>query len=909
VAVAALLISSVLIAPSAWADGGAGGNGGAGGSGFNGAAGGSGGAFHSGGGGGAGGGAGGSGNNGGAPGGAGGTFASPDGQNGGTDTNVGGGGGGGYNGNDPNGQPAGTGTPILNNASPLRGGNGGAGDGGGAISNGGGGGAGGYGAIVTTNNPGSNSSSITGGNGGAGGSGSGNGGSGGDGGTGLQFTNGTTSFTNTGTIQGGNGGAGGTGGGGGTAGAGGVGIAGSSLNIINSGTIAGGLSGGGVRANAITFNGGTNSLELRSGYQFTGVVAGAGANTLIFGGSTTAPDTTFDVGQIGAGQQYQGFTGFQKTGTSTWTLTGTNATAGSFGVTGGTLFVNASLANSGFTIIGGATLAGTGHVGFASFEASGGVLAPGSVINPYGTLTLAGLGFNAVSVYRVNLSPTANSSTIVTGAATIAAGGSGGTVLVNAGQGTYTTGRRTILTAGSINGTFASVSTNLAFLLPTLAYDSMHVYLDITGNAVAGGGGGGVTAIDYRTAALTLNQIAVAGSLTNAGTANGGTGAVLTALNQLTVPQARAAFDSLSGEGITAAQNVANQSSALFTSAIFDQTVFYVSDGNSIVVPGAQPGFSALAPTSGARAPIHELADLPSTKPAPVPPSPASQGTWRAWATGFGATDTFHGNALPIGSATQTDTIYGGALGVDYRLTQSYRVGVALGGSDGTFDVPNRVTSGSTTGGHVAFYDIADFGPFYGASSTAFSYFTSKTTRSVAGFGGLGGETERGTFDSHEFRSRLEFGRHVEAFGATLTPFVALELAELRSNGFGETALSGPGNFALNVSGQSEASAPGFIGARFQSVMPLGGLVFAPSLQLAYVHEFAPQRTDVAALASLPGSTFLVDGARPARDAAQVKAGGEITLTTAAILFANFEGEFAGVSQSYAGKSGLKLLW
>ena len=80
-----------------------------------------------------------------------------------------------------------------------------------------------------------------------------------------------------------------------------------------------------TRANAITFTGGTNSLTLAPGSTITGrVVAFSTADILALGGSGSA---SFDVSQIGASAQYQGFGAFQKTGASTWTLTGTNLAA------------------------------------------------------------------------------------------------------------------------------------------------------------------------------------------------------------------------------------------------------------------------------------------------------------------------------------------------------------------------------------------------------------------------------------------------------------------------------------------------------------------------------------------------------------------------------------------------------
>ena len=286
-----------------------------------------------GGGGGAGGGAGGTGGAGGSTcnrpggaGGAGGNSLEPNGQDGARGPGSGaGGGGGGFNGN-------GAGSPTFTSSGPLTGGNGGAGGisdndvslGGGS----GGGGAGGYGAVVTGAGQHTNSHVVKGGNGGDGGdfgfSTRGYAGNGGDGGVGLQFTVPGAVLTNSGTIEGGAGGRGGLVpdlGTQGIAGLGGAGIVGQGLRIINAGTIRGGFAGDfGSQANAITFTGGTNILELHSTSQIEGVVAVAGGTgTLRLGG--TATDGTFDVRNIGVGRQYEGFTAFQKTGSGTWALT------------------------------------------------------------------------------------------------------------------------------------------------------------------------------------------------------------------------------------------------------------------------------------------------------------------------------------------------------------------------------------------------------------------------------------------------------------------------------------------------------------------------------------------------------------------------------------------------------------
>lgn len=287
------------------------------------------------------------------PGGLGGTASNPDGQNGangipgegGSGVPGGGGGGGGYNGN-------GAGTATIRNTTPLTGGNGGdGGDGDTGDSpgpgGGGGGGAGGYGAIVTGTWVSNNSSTIKGGDGGDGGRAGGytnsSAGDGGDGGVGVQFTAAHAIFANTGTVAGGNGGdAGGAGppnfdGTAGHPGAGGVGIIGAGLTIVDSGKISGGLGGDGVtRADAIDFTGGINKLELDNGATIIGnVVAFSSSDTLALGGTGTG---TFDVSLIGA--QYQGFGHFEKTGSGTWTLIDTTTAITSWLIDRGTLAIS-----------------------------------------------------------------------------------------------------------------------------------------------------------------------------------------------------------------------------------------------------------------------------------------------------------------------------------------------------------------------------------------------------------------------------------------------------------------------------------------------------------------------------------------------------------------------------------------
>ena len=309
-------------------------------------------------------------------------------------------------------------TTTSANGGAITGGAGGQGGAGDAVGGGGGGGAGGYGVVLDAGGiTYTNAGTVTGGSGGGGGDG-GAAGAGGDGGYGLYSATAGATLNNTNSITGGAGGTTGagtspvagagaagvggigltidnsgsiTGGNSGAAGlgtgkAGGAGITGSGLTIITSGAISGGLASDGVtRANAITFTGGTNILLLENGFSFTGnVVAFSTADTLALGGST---NDSFDVSSMGA--QYQGFGLLQKTGSSTWTLTGTMTAATPWTVSQGTLAMGSQgsiASSSGVDIAAGATFDISGGGNQAIGDLTGAV---GGTVNLGGnTLTI-----------------------------------------------------------------------------------------------------------------------------------------------------------------------------------------------------------------------------------------------------------------------------------------------------------------------------------------------------------------------------------------------------------------------------------------------------------------------------------------------------------------------------------------
>ena len=79
--------------------------------------------------------------------------------------------------------------------------------------------------------------------------------------------------------------------------------------------------------------------------------------------------------------------------------------------------------------------------------------------------------------------------------------------------------------------------------------------------------------------------------------------------------------------------------------------------------------------------------------------------------------------------------------------------------------------------------------------------------------------------------------------------------------------------------------------------------------RIAWAHDWVSDPSLVATFQALPGASFVVNGARPAKDSALVSVGPELHITSALSLTAKFDGEFADSAQTYAGTGTLRYEW
>jgi outer membrane autotransporter protein len=381
------------------------------------------------------------------------------------------------------------------------------------------------------------------------------------------------------------------------------------------------------------------------------------------------------------------------------------------------------------------------------------------------------------------------------------------------------------------------------------------------------------------------------------------TGPAATLYSNLLMTGTPEALSQLSGEGTTAAQNAAFASGRMFDSLLMDQGAFWRS-GETTDSEGVTFREAPLAYAAEKKRPAPA-----AFKALKAPPPVYQPRTWRIWTGGFGGVQSFNGDAS-IGSADARTAAAGGAMGFDYQVDPTRLIGIAVGGSESHFSVPDRATSGDLLGGHVGAYGVATWGSLYAAGVLSYSRFDNDVRRTIAGVGPS--ETATGRFASDLLGARLELGRGYALPWFNLTPFAAVQTATLWQRGFTETSAAGglPGILGLNYQSQTTTSLPTFLGVQLDARWALAnGMAWSPFVRTAWVHEFRPDRSISGSFVSVPGTLFAVDGARAWSDALKVNAGSRLALNQYASLFASFDGEFANSGHSYAGRGGIRFNW
>jgi autotransporter-associated beta strand protein len=630
--------------------------------------------------------------------------------------------------------------------------------------------------------------------------------------------------------------------------------------------LAGVLMAGGLNSfsasSAVTVASGA-TLDVNGFNQTIGSLAGAGTVTnadsvaaiLTAGGNNSS--TTFS----GVIQNGVHAIGLIKTGSGTLTLSGANTYTGPTTIDAGALAVNGSLTSNTTVNVGG-TLQGTGTITGSVTVA--GTIAPG---NSIGTLSISGAYTQgAGSTYQVEVNSAGQGDRITVTGAPGTATLSGGTVQVIAAPGTYGhTTTYTILSAtGGVTGTFAGVTSNFAFLKPSLSYDADDVFLLLTRSGFSGG-------------ALTPNQHAVGTALDRGDPgATGDFETVLNVLSGLDTVQGPAALDAISGQPYADFGTVNTMMGYAFANAIGNQLSGWGGAAHVAVAEACDVACDATAPSH-----------------------------WGAWLSGIGGLGSVPGQGS--NSGTFTYNFGGTAVGLDYRLDPRILVGASLG-----FTTGSQWANGFNGRGSVDAFSGSLYGSFtddalYVNAVAGYSRASNRLTRVIT-IPGLPQRTAYGQTTADQFVGQLEAGyRFALGLGSrrlgSITPFARLQGSTTAQAGFSEW---GADSLDLTVASQTTNSLRTTLGAELQNE-------FGPvdlHLRLGWLHEYADTaRPMTASFAGAPGVAFTVFGATPQRDGAAIGFSGRTKVGESTELYARYDGEVGGGSDNHAFTAGLRMVW
>jgi len=695
--------------------------------------------------------------------------------------------------------------------------------------------------------------------------------------------------------------------------------------VISNGVANGSLifNGGSVVGNVIVVNGGPGTLTTFtnafnggavrlvnaspaatfdfSGVSSPGTTVGSieGFGTIILGSNELRVGTnnlsTVFAGNITDGSGTGG--SLVKVGLGALTLSGANTYTGNTTVLGGALFVNGSIASPQTFVGPGGLLGGSGLIGGNVFNH--GVVSPG---NSPGKLTLAGdYTQYRDGVLRIEIGgkkPGSFDQLAVGGKASL----DGTLELLSSGKGRLKHGDRVaILTAGSgVLSTFRNIDNrfdNGTILTVGITYEP---------NAVIATMKEGSFTKFAEGAGLSPNQIAVAKALDTA-TNDSRTNRLFNYLDMRDRRDLSGDFDRIAPEELTSAftigmalANVQSENIQRRTDDIRGGSGGFSAAG--LAINGAGPSYSGGFNMGVAGPNGDDGKDVKETKPVI-----AAENRWGAFLSGTGEwvsvgnTDNARGYHLDSGGFT---------LGVDYKMTPHFAIGLAAGYTDTTADLSDRgrlTVNGGKLGLYATFFQnteptpaptmskvsskeskevrppAASLGRSFYADMAVFGGYNSYDSRRSALQGDARGDTDGGELNVL-FGTGYDFKKGHFTFGPT---------ASFNYTYLGTSAFTEHGSLApLNVHGGKGESLRTAFGLKASYDWKVGSVLIKPEIRAAWQHEYGDAAYDLtSSLANGAGESFLVDGPQLGRDSALLGAGFAIQCSERCSTFFYYDGE------------------
>ncbi|WP_208623442.1 autotransporter outer membrane beta-barrel domain-containing protein [Brucella oryzae] len=513
-------------------------------------------------------------------------------------------------------------------------------------------------------------------------------------------------------------------------------------------------------------------------------------------------------------------------------------TADAKGALGGSLIVESGGILSGVGTIGSGL---NSHISVAD----GGILAPG---NSIGTLTVNGnLVLESGSIYNVETDPlnTESDRITVTGDATI----SGGTVAHIGFAGDYALNTRyTILQAdGKLTGSFGNVTSEFAFLNPSLFYDynAGLVQLELARNEVP-----------FISKGTTANHFAVANALDSMGTSSGIYNAFVKLPDNTTV--IANALDSLSGEiyGST-------------SSALIEESR-YIRDIINNRMRGALGG-------------IVMNDDMFSTK---------IDHEWSAWVQAYGGWNKIDGN----GNYADVKHSTGGFLvGADTIAENGWLAGAFAGYSNSTIKADARASSASVDSFHVGAHVAKEWNGNIALRLGVANSWHKVDTERTAAFFGFGPQSPTSNANARTFQAFGEVAYKIHAKKITLEPYGNLAYVNHHTGAYNEDG----GAAALRGSKTRTSAAFVTLGIRAKTEVELGGNTTAAVSTGAGYRKTSNNVRGAAEHGFTGSDEFTIYGTPIASDVATLEAGLDMPVSKTSNFNLNYQAQISSKSTAH----------
>ena len=187
--------------------------------------------------------------------------------------------------------------------------------------------------------------------------------------------------------------------------------------------------------------------------------------------------------------------------------------------------------------------------------------------------------------------------------------------------------------------------------------------------------------------------------------------------------------------------------------------------------------------------------------------------------------------------------------------------GFALAGGGTNWSLADGLGGGKSDAFQAGVYAAARSGPAYLAASLAFANHWMSTDRNAA----FGNHLTAG-FNAQSIGARVESGYRVGTPAGAITPYGALQAQSFHTPAYSETDVNG-GGFGLTYNTSTAHDIRSELGARFDHVALVDPTaVLTLRGRLAWAHDWVSDPSLAAVFQALPGASFIVTGATPAKD-------------------------------------------